>query len=181
MDHETTTLFCRPLMGPDEYILWQGQPDKKGRVLFGTDMAQLIFAIVWTVMACGFCVPAFLYGLDPSAYFIIIFPLVGVGLIIGQFYKIGRIRNHTEYVLTNKRLYRRMGKNVDSYDAVTTLGYETKYHRNGNATISFPMAIDRRKGRVRVNGREIPQYVSLLNIGDVERVQQALSNMSVEN
>ena len=171
MDHETTSLFCRPLMGPDEYILWQGRPGKKGRVLFGTDLAQLIFAIVWT----------FLYGLDPSAYFIIIFPLVGVGLIIGQFYKIGRIRNHTEYVLTNKRLYRRMGKNVDSYEAVTTLGYETKYHRNGNATISFPMAIDHRKGRVRVNGREIPQYVSLLNIGDVERVQQALSNMSVEN
>ena len=75
MDHETTTLFCRPLMGPDEYILWQGQPDKKGRVLFGTDLAQLIFAIVWTVMACGFCVPAFLFGLDPSAYFIILFPV----------------------------------------------------------------------------------------------------------
>lgn len=181
MDHETTTLFCRPLMGPDEYVLWQGRPDKKGRVLFGTDMTQLIFSIFWAVLACGFCVPVFLYGIDPSAYFIFIFPLVGIGMIIGQFYKISRIKNHTEYVITNKRLYRRMGKNIDRYDAGTTLGYETQYHRNGNASIRFPMAIDRRKGRVSVNGREVPQYVSLINIGDVDRVQQALSNMSVED
>ncbi len=116
-----------------------------------------------------------------STLFVIFFPLVGISMMIGQLCKVLRIKNHTEYVITNKRLYRRMGKKIDSYASSVTIGYETEYHRNGNATIRFPMAIDRSKGRVRVNGREIPQYVSLINIGEVDRVQQALSNMSVEN
>ena len=181
MYNENTTLFCRRQMGSDEYVLWHGRPEKKGRVLSGPDVWNLIFSIIWTVFACAMCIPAFMYGADSSTLFIIFFPLVGIGMMIGQLCKVLRIKNHTEYVITNKRLYRRMGKKIDSYASSVTMGYETEYHRNGNATIRFPMAIDHSKGRVRVNGREIPQYVSLINIGEVDRVQQALSNMSVEN
>ncbi len=181
MDHRDDYIFCRRQMGSDEYVLWQGRPEKKGRVLSGSDLGNLIFSIIWTVLACAMCIPAFMDGADMSTLFVIFFPLVGIGMMIGQLCKVLRIKKHTEYVITNKRIYRRMGKKVDNYSAAVTLGYQTEYHRNGNATIRFPMAIDCSKGRVRVNGREIPQYVSLINIREVERVQQALANMTVEN
>lgn len=183
MDHESTTLFCRPLMGPDEYVLWQGRPEKKGKLVTWNEISTFVLCVIWTVLACSMCSHAIQGGTDPLGnttvftYFPLLFPLVGFALLIKQIYKYFLVRNHTEYAITNKRLYRRMGKNTDSYPASQTLGYETEYYRNGNATIHFPLTRDRSKRRVRVNGREVPQYVTLINIADVDRVQQVLSLM----
>ena len=181
MYNENTTLFCRQLMGSDEYVLWRGCPEKKGRFLSGHELGSFAFSILWTVITCAVCIPAFSMGFHMSSLFVILFPCIGICMIVSHLRKINCLRNHTEYVITNKRLYRCIGTKMDSYAAAVTLGYQTEYHRNGNATIRFPMAIDRSAGRVRVNGRNIPQYVSLINIGEVERVQQALANMSAEN
>ena len=179
--NEASCYFCRDQMGPDEYVLWHGKPEKRGRLLAPHEVGSLLFSIFWTVISCTMCIAALTTGSGLAVLFVLIFPLVGIGLIVSQLIKINRLRNHTEYVITNKRLYRHIGPRIENYPASVTLGYEMEYHRNGNATFRFPMAIDRNAGTVRVNGRYIPQYISLVNIGDIDRVQSALASMNSEH
>lgn len=84
---------------------------------------------------------------------VFLFPLAGVGVMVGMLCKSFRFRNCTEYVITNKRVCRRMGKRMDNYTAAVAKSHELKYHRNGNATIRFFNAIDYSAGHRRYDGR----------------------------
>ncbi len=183
MDRYNEYCFCRGQMGADEYVLWSGRPEKKGSFLSSSDKGSLVFSIIWLVLSLGFGYMG-LMAMNDEWFMMIVpffFPAVGIGLVASHFVKIHRLKNNTEYVITNKKIYRRSGKKVDTFSASVTTNYQTEYHKCGTATIRFPMAIDPRLARVRSNGREIPQYFALVNIGEVERVQQALANMSTES
>lgn len=177
-NEENSRLFCRSQMAPDEYVLWSGRPEKNGIFMSGAEAFALLFSVVWTVLAC-YMIRTFLidFRFGIASILPLIFPVVGIGLIVSQIRKALILRNHTDYVITNKRIYRLMGKRMDNFSASVTVGYETKYHRNGNATISFPMAIDPTKGKTRVAGQTLPRCFTINNIAEVDRVQQALSRM----
>ncbi|MBR6826181.1 MAG: hypothetical protein IKM59_06495 [Oscillospiraceae bacterium] len=182
MNSESLTLFCRPQMGGDEYVLWHGCPSKQGRLLSGTELRIFLFCILWTVLGTAMAIAFIVIEPDPTTFVVLLFPVIGGFLIATQLRRLLCLRNHTEYVITNKRLYRRMGKKVDSYAACMTQGFQIQYHPNGNATIRFPMIVDPGAGTMRSRREgEIYQYVALINIEDPDRVEQALVNMSVES
>lgn len=178
-NEENSRLFCRSQMAPDEYVLWSGRPEKSGLFMSGAELGSFIFSIIWTIFACAMCISAMKSRMGNSivGYLPLLFPIVGIILIVSHLRKFLVLRNQTEYVITNKRIYRLMGKRTDNFSASVTVGYETKYHRNGNATISFPMAIDPTKGKTRVAGQTLPRCFTINNIAEVDRVQQALSRM----
>ena len=182
MYSESTELFCRSQMSADEYVLWSGRPEKNGPFLSGAEIGSLLFSIVWTVIATAMCLPALkdnggtILGLFPA-----IFPIVGLFLVGSHLRRVLILRNHTEYVITNKRIYRRMGKRIDNFSASIAVGYQSQTHRNGNSTITFPMAIDPSKPRTKSNGREVPRFFTINSIADVDRVQQVLSRMETNN
>lgn len=92
--------FCNPYFSEDEYVLWTGKPEGKNKnesgalVPFGIFI--LIFALVWTVVA---------YFLGGWMVFLGI-PLV----LFGLYLLFGRniLRKKARYVVTNKRIYRRL-------------------------------------------------------------------------
>lgn len=175
-------LFCRRQMSADEYVLWSGRPEKRGLFFIAGDLHSIFFFIIFTV----FSFVIFYAGLkgtpagSPLRMIPIIFPTVGIGLLCVQVSKFLALRNKTEYVITNKRFYRRYGNKMENFPISQTAGYNVKYHRNGNASIVFTGIIDSTRPMVRSNGRQIIPYITISNIADVARVQQALDRANTE-
>ena len=175
MEENRDYSFCRGQMGPDEHVIWSGKPEG-GNIFTGQNIGTFLFGIPWTAFAVFWTVsvskapgPFFLFGIP--------FLAVGVYMLFGNFLYTAYMRKRTAYVITNKRIYRRMGRKTDNLSASTMPMYETIIHRNGNGTIRFPVMHDPYYGGRRVNGRAVTRYFTIENVADISRVQQAIACM----
>ena len=178
---ERSELFCRRQMSADEYVLWSGRPEKKGLFLAGAEIGSLIFLILWTIFASVL----FYKGLKGSDFFPFvlisaIFPAVGIILLSVQISGFLKLRNNTEYVITNKRLYRRLGKKAENFSVNLISNYHVAYHRNGNASVIFPGIIESAKIVGRTRKQQVIHYVTLVNIANITQVQQILDRVNAE-
>ena len=180
MNNDSTYLFCRSQMDADEVLLWHGRPNTKGLCLSKMETAQFCFGIGFILFSVLCLTIGWInVGPDPLLIgFTIAFPAAGI-LVAGSALKNGlKTRNNTEYAITNKRIFRRVGIRVEVYTDGISDGYETILHRDGTATISFAMVIDPNAGRYYVNGREVIQTLRIVRIADVEAVHRALSALN---
>ncbi len=175
MDQNSYYSFCRGQIAPDEYVIWSGKPER-GNIFTGQNLAYCFFGIPWTAFAI-FWTSTAMQG--PPLFALFGLPFIGVGLymLFGNFIYTAYIRKRTAYVITNKKIYRRMGRKTDNLAAAVMPTYETVIHRNGNGTIRFPLPRNPYEGTVRINGRPVPRYFTLENIAEIDRVHQAIAHM----
>ncbi len=172
--------FCRGQMGPDEFVLWTGQPEIKGNLFTIHDLVNCAFgafatgfAIFW--MKSALSVPGsglfFLFGIP--------FLAVGLYMFFGRAIYNVYMRKRTAYVITNKRIYRRIGRKTDNLPGLNMPAYDTVMHRNGNGTIRFVTAQNAYRSVDRY-GRAVVRYFTLDNLADVDRAQQAIARMDTQ-
>ena len=179
MNNDSSYLFCRSQMDADEILLWQGRPTAKGLCMSKYDRVIFCFGIGFTLFA-AFCLTLGWIGAGPDPLligFTIAFPIAGIAVAIGPLRRGLRTRNHTEYAITNKRLFRRIGIHTEVFTDGIIQGYETILHRNGTATIRFAAVLEPNAVPFYVNGREIIQPLTLVKIADYEGAQRALTTL----
>lgn len=163
--------FCRKLLLSDEYVLWEGRPEK-GNAFSGRDMALLPFSLIWlafslfwefTVISSGAPIMFGLFGAP--------FVLIGIYMLFGKSLSGPRLRKKTFYVITNKRIIIKRGDRIEIYEKEDIPPMNIKMHKNGNATIYFCDDMYTRNGRSRYI------YISLDNISDVTGAQNALATL----
>lgn len=173
MDYQDYS-FANPMLGPGEYVLWKGTPGK-GHLLLPTDLFMIPFSILW----CGF---AFFweFGVISSGapFFFALFglPFIGVGLYItvGRFIWKAYMRRKTAYVITNRKIIRKQGSNVDTLEKDAIMNTDIKFYDDGHGTIilnNYTYYGNRRHGY----GRPLPFILD--NIPNVAAAQQALATM----
>ena len=168
--------FSRPYITPGEAILWKGKPGK-GHLLTGQDVFMIPFSIIW----CGF---AFFWEgtvLTTDAPFVfklfgLPFVCVGLYMVFGRFIHTAFMRKRTAYVITNKKIIRLRGSQIDMLDGKTMPPMHTSAYRDGSGTIGFGEEYYH-YGSVNRKTRRNPHYFSLENIPDVARVQQYIDMM----
>ncbi len=180
MDNESTYLFCRSQMDPDEQVLWRGRPDSKSLYMPKYELMAFCFGVGIALVTSAVLIFAWIVnGSEPLIVaFTIAFPLAGLSIAGIELKRAIQRRDCTEYVITNKRIFRRIGISIEVFSEGIAEGYETILRRNGNAVIRFPMVIDPKAERVWNNNKEIIQTFSLANITEVEAAQKALAHIS---
>lgn len=116
--------FCKPYISDNEYILWEGAPEK-GFTFTSRDLVMIPFSIFWLAFALFW---EFSVITSTSSLFMAIWglPFVGVGiyLLFGRFIQSICLRNKTFYIITNKKLIIRSGSKTSS----TGRGYSSDGH-----------------------------------------------------
>ena len=169
--------FSRPYITPGEAILWKGKPGK-GHLLTGQDVFMIPFSIIW----CGF---AFFWEgtvLTTDAPFVfklfgLPFVCVGLYMVFGRFIHTAFMRKRTAYVITNKKIIRLRGNQIDMLDGKTMPPMHTTAYRDGSGTIGFGQEYYHYNSFNRRRTYSNPNYFSLENIPDVARVQQYIDQM----
>ena len=163
--------FCKPYIMDNEYILWEGAP-QKGLVLTSRDLALIPFSLIWLAFSLFWEVSAIR---TTGSLFMVLWglPFVGVGiyLLFGRFLQTIFLRKKTYYIITNKKLIIRSGNKVRIYRAEDLPPMDIHLHKNGTGTILFS---EISYGR---NGRRYGSYFALENIADVAGAQNALGRM----
>ena len=103
MDKQPAEQVISELLGPDERILWAGEP-RQGLCLRLTDAIAIPFSILWTAFVVVGIVEAtqsknrsFLIGVVP-------FLLIGLYMLVGRFLVDSWQRARTRYGVTNQRV-----------------------------------------------------------------------------
>ena len=177
---EGTSLFCRSQMDEGEVLLWQGRPKTKSLCLSKYEAFAFRLGTMFAILSVFiFTLAWILNGTDPVIIgFLIFFPAPGV-LIAAIAAKRGlRTRDHTEYAITNMGIYRRVEDRVDQFIEGLSGGYETVFHRDGTATITFTAVVDPHAGQYRVNRRIVIQTLRIVRIADIDAVHRALSALN---
>ncbi|MBR6826180.1 MAG: hypothetical protein IKM59_06490 [Oscillospiraceae bacterium] len=172
MDQREDYNFARDLMEPGEYVLWEGGPAK------GTIFSAVPFSSYLTclgVIAFSVIMRKLTMSVEEGyAYlFWYIFTAVGVyGIFIWPF-QAYFTRKNSHYVITNRKIYRKRGRKIDSLPAANMPSYETSYNHNGNGTISFAKT----STPAWANGVQITTRFTLENLPDMDRALQAIARM----
>ena len=178
MDQQDDYSFCRDQLSYGEYILWTGRPEQ-GTILSVVPFSSYLKSL--GVAAFG----AFMYKLcestikeseKPLLLLWLIFVAVGIyGFAIWPF-QAQYLRKRTFYAITNKKIYQKRGNKIKTLDAADIATCETNYHTGGRGTIRFPI--------IRIikwaNNYEMPTHFVLENIPDMDRAQQAISRMGIQ-
>lgn len=163
--------FCKRYLTGDEYVLWQGRPEK-GMIFSLSDIVTTLFSVVWlafsvfweyTVIKNSPSVIMVLWGI----------PFVGIGiyLLIGRFIQRVIADKNTYYVITNKRIIIKQGRRIKFFDGDDLPPMDITIHKNGNGTISF--------SEVFYSGRyRSVRHFALKNLADVTKAQEAINAMS---
>lgn len=163
--------FCKRYLTGDEYVLWQGRPEK-GMVFSFSDVITTLFSVVWlafsvfweyTVIKNSPSVVMVLWGIP--------FVAVGIYLLFGRFIQRIIADKNTYYVVTNKRIIIKQGRRIKFFDGDDLPPMNITIHKNGNGTISF--------SEVFYSGRyRSVRYIALKNLADVTQAQEAINAMS---
>ena len=176
MEYENEYGFSSSYLMSGEYVLWRGRPGK-GKIFNKSDVYMIPFSLFW----CGF---AFFWewsviqnGISLFALFGIPFVCVGIYLVIGRFFHLAWLRKRTYYVITNFKIIRKQGKNVDVLMGKNMPSFSVVHYENGYGSIRFAQANyhDRSSRAAWVMDKS---GFSLENIPDVTRVQQILTQIS---
>lgn len=179
MEQSDIYSFCRGQMGADEYILWTGKPEIRGNLFTMNDFVNnafgifvIAFSLFWMKTAMQAPGPFFLSGLP--------FLAIGLYMLFGRGISGVYLRKRTAYVITNKRIYRRVGRKTDNLPGIHMPAYETVMHKNGNGSIRFVMSQNTYHSTGRY-ARTPVRYFTLENLADVDRAIQAIARMDTDN
>ena len=135
-DYKEYNQFREYLSG-DEYIIWQGRPEK-GHIFCKYDFYMVPFsllcggfAIFWEASVIASGGPFFfkLWGIP--------FVLVGLYMIVGRFFVQQYMRGRTRYAITDKRVLQIRGGKLTCLDRNALPEIQLTVNRDGSGTIAF--------------------------------------------
>lgn len=179
MDQYEDYSFCRALMSPDEHVLWQGKPDK-GNLFTKQQLLGLPGVLVFlgiTVFITGGSAKGGMQNFIMFLPFLVIVSFILLGPIVRHI----RNRKNSLYVITNKKIYRKIGSKIDYLAAASMPSHYTYLYKNGNGSIYFqnePATYDELNygNSHRGPATNRPTF-SLENLADVRRAESALEQM----
>ncbi len=178
--YQADPYFCRNQMGPDEFVLWTGRPHEKSTFLPEYDKGTFVFAIIFFAITTTLFFSFRSEDIGIAGLILFILPIGGIALMVSTIRRGLLLRKETKYVITNKRIYRRLGTRTDTFPAAQTAEYEIHYHRNCTATIVFPKTFDTAFPSNEDEDQIIPRRFSLENISDPKEVMNALARMEID-
>lgn len=162
--------WIRPYLMPDEFILWEGRPEKGG-VFTRQDIFLIPFSIVW----CGFAIFWEISVLQTvqtgvtSVFFLlwgIPFVLVGLYLVFGRFFVMKYTLAHTFYAITNYRVLISQNGKMNILDRRVLPFPQLSVKPDGTGTIHFGDSIGGYSASYRQRNR-VPEF---RNIAQASRV-----------
>lgn len=170
--------FCRPYLTGDEYIMWQGKPER-GNLITHSDIFTIPFSVLWCAFAIFWVLTAYHSGAPlPFVMFGMIFVFVGCYISFGRFIHTAILRKNTAYVITNKKIIRKRSKTIDMLDGKTMPPMFIDIHKNGNGTIRFghePVYYGRSRTSYNAFGQST--VFTIENISDIVEVQNVINRM----
>ena len=139
MDNQPPEQVISELLGPDERLLWAGEP-RQGILLRTTDAVAIPFSVLWT----GFMV-FWIEGASRStdrffAIWGIPFLLIGLYMLVGRFFVDSWQRARTRYGVTSQRILIVSGhgrRSVKSLNLRTLSDVSLCERSDGRGTITF--------------------------------------------
>jgi len=135
-------------LGTDERLLWKGRP-RGGIRLRGSDVLMIPFSLLWGGFAVFWEVMTLskIPSSNPAALlfplFGVPFVLVGLYMIFGRFFVDARLRERTEYAVSNRRAIISsgiLGRKVKSIDLRSTPEITLTEKADRSGTITFGAA-----------------------------------------
>lgn len=179
MDQYEDYSFCRAQMGPDEHVLWQGKPDK-GNLFTKQDLLRLPGTLVFLGITIFISAGSAKGGIRNFLMFLPFLVIVGF-IFLGPIVRLIRNRKNSLYVITNKKIYRKIGNKVDYLASASMPSHYTYLYKNGNGSIYFqnaPATYDQiHYGNSHRGPASNSVYFSLENLADIRRAESALEQM----
>ena len=170
--------FAKPYISGDEYIIWQGRPQKKIRFSM-QDILLFAFGLVWCALVASAVYKSWPTG-DTMTKIMLPFMLVfGFSFTIGQtiFSKVMLFK--TAYVITTRKIIRKKGKSIDTLEKDNMPEMRVKAYPDGSGSIRFGYLETRssRNRGVSISSRDNPGIFNIENVDSVAKVQQAVYKM----
>lgn len=129
--------FCNSLLLPGEGVLWKGKP-AKGHLINKDNIMHLLISLFAVVFLVAWCFSVLWVG-GPRE--MLLFGIVGfvfsvVNLLLFPLRTILQ-RKNSRYVLTNRKLIRKVGKKVDALELHDLPRVYTSFRSDGTGTISI--------------------------------------------
>lgn len=172
MTEKESYSLCKTYMSSDEYVLWEGKPEK-GHLLISEDAFIIPFSIFWSggafsalaVSLSDFVLPFFAISL--------FFSVIGAYISVGRFIHKAYIRNHTHYIITNKNVFCCYKNKVGIRNRHSISEIHLKTYKDGCGNIVFKDCTpftEKDSGLLDLGN----ERVSLMNIKDVHSVYKIL-------
>lgn len=167
----------RPYLEVDEYILWQGKPEK-GNYFRPQDVFTIPFGLFFFIFAC---VWASIASIGSPAFSLFALPFMAVGLYVsfGTIIHRAIILSKTEYAITNKKLIRTYGSKVEMVYGRQIDNMQITMNKDGTGSIIFLRQEVYYRGadrRVSYPGGAMG-FHSIDNVKDVIHVQQKINEI----
>lgn len=163
--------FANQYLVGDEFILWRGQPER-GSLLTKMDIFLIPFSIFWASFVLMAVISVLSEGDPFTLLFLVPFVCVGFYITVGRFIHASARRKQTRYVITNKKIIRKIGHKTDVLDGQNLPVMHIEFGKNGNGTICFGYA-DQRNNMIKYS-----EYAFVLeNIKEPLKVQEIIKTM----
>ena len=116
--------FANQYLVGDEYILWKGQPER-GSLLTKMDFFLIPFSIFWASFVLVALISSLSEGDPFTMLFLIPFVCVGAYITVGRFIHASVRRKQTRYVITNKKIIRKIGHKTDAREGMSSSFFMT--------------------------------------------------------
>lgn len=167
----------RSYLEPDEYIVWQGKP-QKGNYFRPQDMFTVPFGLFFFIFACVWATGA---AVASPFFAIFAIPFMGVGLYLsfGMIIHRNVLLGKTYYAITNKKLIRIAGSKIDIVYGKQINNMQITMNKDGTGNIMFLRQEVYYRGASQQMSypSAIMGFHSLENIKDVIYVQQKINEM----
>ena len=173
MNYETNEFdFAKSLLVPGENILWKGKPEKSG-LLTKRGYYMIPFSLLW----CGIVSLSVVDSIIRTGFvelFDVPFILAGLYLLVGRFIITVYTRRITAYVITNKKIIRKIGKNVDMLEMAALPPMYIELLKDGRGSIGFGAPVYNTGGRTR---DYVEADFTIENIANVVKIQELIDNI----
>lgn len=170
-ENETYQLF-KIYMSTDEYIVWEGKPEK-GHLLTPEDAFVIPFSIFWCGAAFSFLAVSIAELVLPFFAVALFFAVIGSYISVGRFIHKAYRRKHTRYVITNKKVFSCYKNRVSVLNRYSISEMRLKTYKDGHGNIVFEdntPFIKKNSGLLDF----LDEKVSLQNIKNVHSVYKIL-------
>ena len=165
--------LIRPLLDPDEEILWAGQPDtsvhfsKNDYFLVPLSILLFAFGILWATTITGF-------GW--------LFVVIGGYALVGRLFWKVRRKKINYYVITEKRIIRLAGKNGKAQPFGEVPGIRLSLGSRGRGTIRFSdkpayVAVYQNSGMEWISLIGAPDEIAFHDIREVQAVHEMVRDL----
>ncbi len=159
-------------MSADEYVLWEGKPEK-GHLLTPEDAFIIPFSVIWSAGAFSVLAISVAELALPFFAIALFFSVIGAYISVGRFIHKSYIRKHTNYLITNRKVfccYKNKVK-IRTRQSITEIHLKTYKDGCGNIVFEDFTPFTKKDTGLLDLGSE---RVSLMNIKDVHSVYKIL-------